>query len=66
LLTPHTALTPLIFTQNLALSDYDIIVPTETWLSSDIIDAELGLSSNYQIYRCDHRPIKDLYSFIGL
>ena len=33
-------------------NDYDIIVLTETWLSSDIYDAEL-FSANYVVFRYD-------------
>lgn len=35
----------------LASSDYDVIALTETWLSDDIVDAEL--SPNYTIFRQD-------------
>lgn len=34
------------------IGDFDIIVLTETWLSDEILDTELGLSQ-YNIFRCD-------------
>lgn len=44
----------LKFSHNLALSavDWDLIILTETWLDSDILDAELGLKK-YNVYRSD-------------
>jgi len=38
---------------NVALFDYDIIVLSETWLSTSINNAELGLCNKYSIFRCD-------------
>lgn len=49
-----------LFIQKLALSDYDIIVLTETWLSNDINDAELGLCPNYQVFGRDRCSIQDV------
>jgi len=37
---------------NFVLLSYDIFILTETWLTSDITDAELGLTG-YTIFRCD-------------
>jgi len=34
-----------LFTRNVALRDYDLIIQTETWLSSNVINAELGICS---------------------
>ena len=40
-----------ILKQRLASCEYDIVVLTETWLRSDINNAEL--SSDYSLFRCD-------------
>lgn len=37
---------------NVLMYNYDIIILTETWLTSDIFDNEL-IDSRYQVYRCD-------------
>lgn len=42
---------PTIFFARTSSCDCDVIVLTETWLNSDVNNAEL--SSNYNIYRCD-------------
>uniref|UniRef100_A0A8D8ZDD8 Uncharacterized protein n=1 Tax=Cacopsylla melanoneura TaxID=428564 RepID=A0A8D8ZDD8_9HEMI len=44
------------FVCNIQVSDYDIIMLTETWLNGNYNDAELGLD-NYSIYRSDRELI---------
>lgn len=41
----------------MALSDYDIIVFTETWLSNFVYVVELGFCYRYTIFRCDRDDI---------
>jgi len=43
------------------LSIYDVIVLTETWLSPDIKDAELGFVG-FQVYRLDRNPNNSPFS----
>lgn len=40
---------------------YDVIILTETWLSSDVHDSELGLNG-YQIFRVDRNYLNSNYS----
>ncbi|KAF0751548.1 Reverse transcriptase domain-containing protein, partial [Aphis craccivora] len=42
-----------VFSRNITLANYDIIVLTETWLRHEVSDCELGLLPNYIIFRCD-------------
>jgi len=42
-----------MFTRNVSLCNYDIIIITETWLSDNVNNAELGLCPHYTIFRCD-------------
>jgi hypothetical protein len=42
-----------LFIRNVSLCNYDIIILTETWLSTNVVDAELGLCPLYNIFRCD-------------
>jgi len=42
-----------MFTRNVSLCNYDIIIITETWLSDNVIDPELGLYPLYTIFQCD-------------
>lgn len=44
---------------NLASFNYVFIVLTETWLSSDVFDYELGFD-NYNIYRCDRNNLMSI------
>lgn len=40
---------------------YDIIIVTETWLTPDFIDSELGLY-NFKIFRLDRNPFNSSHS----
>jgi hypothetical protein len=42
-----------VFSRNIALANYDIIVLSETWLRHGVNNCELGLLPNYNIFRCD-------------
>lgn len=42
-----------VFSRNIALANYDIIVLTGTWLRHEVSDCELGLLPNYIIFRSD-------------
>lgn len=44
----------------LASESYDIIVLVETWLSNDILDAELGLN-DYKLFRFDRNSDTSMY-----
>lgn len=46
-----------LLTCNALLCSYDVVVFTETWLTSDFYDNELGFS-NFELYRCDRDSIK--------
>jgi Reverse transcriptase (RNA-dependent DNA polymerase) len=45
---------------NVSLSSYDILIFTETWLTDDYHDSELGLT-NYAIYRRDRSADTSVY-----
>jgi len=49
-----------MFTRNVSLCNYDIIIITETWLSDNVNNAELGLSPRYTIFRCDRCNTRDV------
>jgi len=40
---------------------FDILIFTETWLSDDVLDSELGLA-NYNLFRCDRNPSTSVHS----
>jgi len=49
-----------MFTRNVSLCNYDIIIITETWLSDNVNNAELGLCPRYTIFRCDRCSTRDV------
>ncbi|KAF0721394.1 Reverse transcriptase domain-containing protein [Aphis craccivora] len=49
-----------MFTRNVSLCNYDIIIITQTWLFDNVIDAELGLCPLYTIFRCDRCSTRDV------
>uniref|UniRef100_A0A8D8QZ65 Endonuclease/exonuclease/phosphatase domain-containing protein n=1 Tax=Cacopsylla melanoneura TaxID=428564 RepID=A0A8D8QZ65_9HEMI len=44
------------FMCNVNLCNFDVLLFTESWLCESIYNKELGISSSYNIYRCDRSP----------
>lgn len=47
---------PYEFSRSMALTEYDVVILIESWLTNDVADQELQLGS-FDVFRCDRNVI---------